>query len=41
LIIMSNGAKLTEGDPETVSRDPAVLEVYLGGGALNAVHTQG
>jgi branched-chain amino acid transport system ATP-binding protein len=41
LIIMSNGAKLTEGDPETVSRDPAVLEVYLGGGALHAVHTQG
>ena len=41
LIIMSNGQKLTEGDPETVSRNPAVLEVYLGGGALNAVHTQG
>jgi len=38
LIIMSNGAILTEGDPETVLQNPAVLEVYLGGGALNAVH---
>ena len=41
LIIMSNGAMLTEGDPETVSKDPAVLEVYLGGGALNAIHSEG
>lgn len=41
LIIMAGGAKLVEGDPETVSRDPAVLEVYLGGGALGAVHTEG
>ena len=41
LIIMCNGAILTEGDPDAVSRDPRVLEVYLGGGALNAIHTEG
>ena len=35
LIIIVNGMFLTEGDPETVSKDPEVLKAYLGGGVLD------
>jgi branched-chain amino acid transport system permease protein len=31
LVVMSFGAKLAEGEPREVSRDPVVLEAYLGG----------
>ena len=31
VIVMSSGAKLAEGPPEVVRRDPQVLEAYLGG----------
>ena len=31
LVVMSFGAKLAEGKPKEVSRDPVVLEAYLGG----------
>lgn len=39
LIIIVNGTKLIEGDPETVSKDPEVLKAYLGGGVLDDIHT--
>ncbi|MDL2324688.1 ABC transporter ATP-binding protein [Ruminococcaceae bacterium OttesenSCG-928-A16] len=35
LIIMVNGEFLCEGDPEEVSRNPEVMEAYLGGGVVN------
>lgn len=35
LIIMVNGEFLVEGDPEAVSANPEVMQVYLGGGAIN------
>lgn len=40
LIIMVNGTKLIEGDPEAVSQDPEVLKAYLGGGALDDIHSE-
>lgn len=39
LIIIVNGMKLIEGDPETVSKDPEVLKAYLGGGVLNEINS--
>lgn len=39
LIIIANGMKLIEGDPETVSRDPEVLKAYLGGGVLDGANS--
>lgn len=38
LIIIVNGAKLIEGDPEEVSKNPEVLKAYLGGGVLNDIN---
>jgi len=35
LIVLVNGELLTEGDPDTVSENPKVLEAYLGGGVIN------
>ncbi len=40
LIIIVNGMFLTEGDPETVSKDPEVLKAYLGGGVLDELATK-
>lgn len=34
VIVLAGGEKLREGDPIEVSRDPAVIEVYLGRGAV-------
>ena len=31
VIVMSQGAKLAEGEPESIRNDPRVLEAYLGG----------
>jgi branched-chain amino acid transport system ATP-binding protein len=31
VVVMSEGRKLMEGEPDRVRRDPAVLEAYLGG----------
>lgn len=39
LIIIANGMKLVEGDPETVSKHPEVLKAYLGGGVLDDINT--
>lgn len=33
IIVMDRGKKLCEGPPDVVSRDPQVLEIYLGGGS--------
>ncbi|WP_313345764.1 ABC transporter ATP-binding protein [Sedimentibacter sp.] len=39
LIIIVNGMKLIEGDPETVSKHPEVLKAYLGGGVIDGINT--
>ena len=31
VVVMDHGAKLAEGRPHEVQRDPAVLDAYLGG----------
>jgi branched-chain amino acid transport system ATP-binding protein len=31
VIVMAGGRVLMEGEPETVRRDPRVLDAYLGG----------
>lgn len=35
LIIMVNGEFLCEGNPDEVSKNPKVMEAYLGGGVIN------
>jgi branched-chain amino acid transport system ATP-binding protein len=30
IVVLHHGQKISEGTPEQVSRDPAVLECYLG-----------
>jgi branched-chain amino acid transport system ATP-binding protein len=34
VVVLHHGEKISEGTPEQVTRDPAVLECYLGEGAL-------
>lgn len=36
IIVLDHGEKIAEGDPETVSRNPAVIAAYLGAEADNA-----
>ncbi|MBV8652478.1 MAG: ABC transporter ATP-binding protein, partial [Alphaproteobacteria bacterium] len=31
IVVLHHGQKIAEGSPETVSRDPLVLQSYLGG----------
>jgi branched-chain amino acid transport system ATP-binding protein len=31
VVVMATGKYLTEGAPDVVARDPAVIEAYLGG----------
>ncbi len=35
LVILVNGAVLADGDPGEVSKNPQVLQAYLGGGVIN------
>lgn len=35
IVVLANGELLCEGDPETVSSDPAVMAAYLGGGVVS------
>ena len=34
VIVLHHGEKISEGTPEHVTKDPAVLECYLGEGAV-------
>jgi branched-chain amino acid transport system ATP-binding protein len=36
LVVLDNGCKLAEGSPETVLKQPAVLEAYIGQGTVHA-----
>ncbi len=36
IVVLHHGQKIAEGPPEAVSRDPVVLQSYLGGAAPEA-----